>query len=81
MNKKVKKFLIHWFKILNDLQETHENSLSFMDTKSIEENYLPVIEKFCASLKEVYENLDLIKNSINDHMENQTITMNLEYQK
>ncbi len=52
-----------------------------MDSKALEDNYLSVIEKFSCNLKDVYENLDLIKNSIYDHMENQTITMSLEYQK
>ena len=67
---------------MNDLLGTQErSSLNFIDTKAIEENYLPIIEQFCENLKDVYENLDLIKHSINDHMENQTITMNLEYQK
>ena len=47
----------------------------------MEDLYLTVIENFCESLRNVCENMDLIKNKINGHLDNKTIRMNIEYQK
>ena len=61
--------------------ERETSNGNFLDVKTIEGTYLPVIEAFSENLKNVYENLDLIKNSINDHLNNETIKMDIEYQK